>query len=1502
MVDFALIDDRQFIKDTRIIKPKFVIKMSLKDLMTQGGELYAVWDQDENRWVTGNDAFDFVVRILDNAMDEKANEYRAQGGVVAVNYMWDSDSKSMDRFLKYVKKQMPSNNFHPLDDKLVFEDQVTTREDYSSKCLPYALKEGDFSSYDELISTLYDPDNRRKLEWAIGAVISGDSKRIQKFIVLYGEAGSGKSTILNIIQMLFEGYWKTFDSKALGQSNAEFALESFKTNPLVAIQHDGDLSKIEDNTRLNSLVSHEPMEINAKFEKKYSMVFHSFMFIGTNSPVKITNAKSGLIRRLIDVHPTGNKIPKKRYNHLMNQIKFELGAIASHCLSVYEELGENYYDDYTPIEMMAATNDFYDFIEHNYDHYKEADIVTLTEAWKSYGDYCEFANAYKLTYRIFRTELRNYFTDFKESATIDGKRVRNVYSGFRTERFESKKKGENDGGGGNGTGNITDSSLGSDNNPVNNWLIFSEQESLFDNRAAAWPSQYEKDYGKGGQPEKAWKDVKTTLSEIVTSETHYVNPPVDIPIVMIDFDKKNKDGKKDLDLNIKAASKFKPTYAELSKSGGGIHLYYFWEGCPLDDLSSMYETDVEVKIFNKEGSAIRRKLTMCNNLDISTLSSGLPKKGAKKRMVDWRGIENEKMLISMIEKNLRKEYHEDTSSSINYINALLDEAYESDMAYNIPPEMRHRILDFAMKSTNQADRCCAVVANMKFQSKDEPERRHIEVKHKDPDDPRMLVIDIEIYKPDPETNNPGLFLICWKILGTPMTPDNVVAMENPKPHEIQQLLDEFELMGFNILEYDCQMIWAASRGDNNDQLYNLSYSMINLNRNDVKNRKAKEMVGVDVYEYTKAAGEGMGLKKWEIKLSALSQHTDAELKKMGYSDDQIKAIGVFRQFATHKEMDIPWDQPAPLDKWDEIKQYCKNDVLSTEAVYWFTQNYFKARLFQVDLVKAIHGSKIQAFPRDTANTLSKRTIFGLEKNPQKEFNYRNLAEPVGSDRYEEYLEKFGKDYQFRVWNEKGLPEFRDYVPGEVLPSGWSILPFFPGYTFDRFAPKGKKSFFMDDYGGEGGRTYSKPGIYLNVYDGDIASQYPHSIMAEVLFGPRYTKIFSDIVKARIAVKHKDFEKAGKYLNGALKPYLNDESAPGLAQALKIIINSIYGLTSASFTNEFKDDRNIDNIVAKRGNLFMRVLQDQIEKMGYEVCHIKTDSIKVANADQKVKDFIIKFGREYGYEFETEAEFSKFALLNDAAYVGKINGGKWVFKADEFKQPVVRKSLFTHEPIVFEDYCMTFSTKDALYLDLNEGLPNIDAEYEASVKKNERLRKKVRKLLIENVNEGISDNWIFSFQEGDERAQKYLKDNPDTDKKLVDTLCELWDENRNLLNLDNRKGLGHRYKFVGKIGQFTPVKDGTGGGYLYRIGASGKPCAVGGTNGYRWLESSEIKRSQIEERVDLDYFRKLVDQAKDDICNLPGNVDFEWFSSNDDSFGFINIPEGIDTEVPFDETE
>ena len=316
MVDFLVITTRSTKRGTIEIYPKFIIKKSA-DLMIRGGDFYAIWCEERGLWSTDEqDALQLIDRELDRYAEENRQRFDAS---VHILHMWDAESGMIDAWHKYCQRQM-RDSFHMLDEKLIFSNMPTDKKDYASKCLSYPLEPGMAPGYEKLMSTLYSETERRKIEWAIGAIVTGDSKTLQKFLVLYGSVGTGKSTVINIIQQLFEGYYSVFDAKTLGSSSNAFALEAFRTNPLVAIQHDGDLSRIEDNTRINSLVSHELMLVNEKFKSNYSSRFKSFLIMGTNKPVKITDGKSGLIRRLIDVSPSGNKLPLKEYKAAVEQI------------------------------------------------------------------------------------------------------------------------------------------------------------------------------------------------------------------------------------------------------------------------------------------------------------------------------------------------------------------------------------------------------------------------------------------------------------------------------------------------------------------------------------------------------------------------------------------------------------------------------------------------------------------------------------------------------------------------------------------------------------------------------------------------------------------------------------------------------------------------------------------------------------------------------------------------------------------------------------------------------------------------------------------------------------------------------------------------------------------------------------------------------------------------------------------------------------------------------
>ena len=493
MIDFLMISTRSTKRGVIEIYPKFIIKKS-SDLMIRGGDFYAIWIEERGLWSTDEqDALQLIDRELDRYAEESRQRFDSE---IKVLHMWDAESGMIDSWHKYCQKQM-RDSFHMLDDKLIFSNTKTDKKDYASKKLKYPLEAGDLSAYDKLMSTLYSETERQKIEWAVGSVVCGESKKLQKFMVLYGAAGTGKSTVLNIIQQLFEGYYSVFDAKALGSSSNSFALEAFKSNPLVAIQHDGDLSRIEDNTRLNSLVSHELMTVNEKFKSTYSNRFKCFLFMGTNKPVKITDAKSGLIRRLIDVSPSGNKLNPREYKAIMKQIEFELGAIAYHCQEIYLN-NPGLYDDYIPIAMLGASNDFYNFIIDSYHVFKRENGTTLKAAWEMYKTYCDEAKVgYPFSQRVFKEELKNYFHDYKERFNMeDGSRVRSYYIGFRTEKFEEETIVEKQ-----------------EEKP--SLLQFDAVKPVFDKVCSDCPAQYATDKET---PSMKWDKVKTKLSDLDTSK------------------------------------------------------------------------------------------------------------------------------------------------------------------------------------------------------------------------------------------------------------------------------------------------------------------------------------------------------------------------------------------------------------------------------------------------------------------------------------------------------------------------------------------------------------------------------------------------------------------------------------------------------------------------------------------------------------------------------------------------------------------------------------------------------------------------------------------------------------------------------------------------------------------------------------------------------------------------------------------------------------------------
>lgn len=1347
MLDFIKIKE----KSTKIgleIYPAFIIKSSFDDLMIRGGDFYAVWNDYTQLWSTDEGV---LINLIDSELEKYAKNYETRTGTkpARVCYLWDSDSGSIDRWHKYCQQQL-RDYYHPLDETITFANTETTKKNYISKRLKYPLKKGPTDAYDEIIGTLYSDEERHKLEWAIGAIVTGNSKNIQKFIVMYGAPGTGKSTILNIVQDMFDGYYAVFDAKVLGSSSNAFALEAFKANPLIAIQHDGDLSRIEDNTRLNSVVSHEEMTVNEKFKPTYVNRFNSFLFMGTNKPVKITDAKSGLLRRLIDVSPTGNKIPTKRYDILMNQVKFELGAIAYHCKYVYLE-NPDAYNNYVPTSMMGASNDFYNYVLDSYDIFKRQNSTTLKAAYEMYKAYCDDSNVkYPLSKLLFKEELKNYFATFNERALLDqGERVRNYYEGFKLDKFI-----------------YSGDKLEKIPEPI---LELNCTESLLDEYCADCQAQY------GNEDEKPtfkWDNVKTKLRDLDTRKLHYVNLPENH--IVIDFDLKDEKGEKSYDRNIKAASKWPRTYAEVSKGGAGIHLHYIYDG-DTSALSRIYSDDIEIKVFTANAS-LRRKLTKCNDIPIATLNSNLPLKEKGDKVINFEGIKSEKGLRKFIIRNLNKEIHNATKPSIDFIYSKLEECYNSGMKYDVT-DMRPAIMAFAVNSSHQSDYCLKLVAKMKFKSDE------VSIDNQGYSDDELVFYDVEVF--------PNLFIVNYKRRNT----DVVVRLINPTPQDIEQVL-KFKLVGFNCRRYDNHIMYARLMGYDNEQLFNLSQRIIGKSANCMFG-EAYNLSYTDVYDF---CAKKQSLKKWEIELNKKAEDPNSKM------DDHVRALC---KKIKHHELGLPWDQPVPEELWTKVAEYCDDDVIATQAVFEANQGDFTAR----EILAELAGGTVN----DTTNSLTTKFIFGRNRHPQDQFMYRDLSQPV-TELPDDVL--------------AFLKEAKPEMMAEPFdgPLGKSLLPYFPGYKFE-FG----KSTYRGEEVGEGGEVWASPGMYGRSQTEDIGSQHPNSAIDECIFGPEYTRKFKEILDIRIHIKHGEYDAVRDAFGGKLAKYLNDKStAKALAQALKIAINSVYGLTAAKFENPFRDPRNKDNIVAKRGALFMIDLRHAVEEQGYKVIHVKTDSIKIANPDDYILNFIVERGKRYGYDFEVEHIFDRICLVNNAVYIAKLadddpeDPGKWTATGTQFAVPYVFKTLFSKEPIQFNDMCETKnSAVGPIYLDMNESYPDVTAE-----------EKQFKNL-----------------------ESKYKKG------ELSDTLFE-----NECASLRERIEAGHNYIFVGKVGLFCPIKPGCGGGTLV-CKRDDKYSAVTGTKGYRWLESEIVKQNGKEDDIDKSYYNKLVDDAVSTISEFG---DIEWF--------------------------
>lgn len=1177
-MDFLDVSVKKFTSNNRTldyeVSPDFIFG-DAKDLVVKGSKFYAYWNG--SFWDTKQKNLFYDI---DSLLWRRARELEdgRPGLRIDVKEIRKASAGKFRLFADFCKACEASDI--SFNQKVLFADHKMQRRDYATTQLTYSPQEGEAVAFKELIGTLYLPKELDKILWFMGALFTNKMYKIEKFMYLYGSKGSGKGTVLKIFRMLFEDYCGTIDLKLLTSAD-QFATGQIQEVPLL-IDEDTDISHIYNDTPLLKLTSHETISVNKKFKEPYDVKFIGLLITASNQRYKVRNVDSGITRRAIVVNPSGQKVSHTRYNQLMSQIKYELPYIAHMAISRFEELGFDYYDDYFDVDMAEQTDHIFDFIRSNAIHMQNG--ITLKQISELYREYLEDmgwkTDGYKAT--IKREALRYFDTMLKDSH-VDGTRVNNYFKGFRWNIAFPE--------------GVVGTTKADDTVVPDNWLEFDHHNEVFNKLAADYPAQAAL---RNGTPSEKWDNVVTKLSDIQTNKLHWVKVPLNH--VIIDFDLKDENGKKNLELNKEAASKFPPTYAEVSKSGQGIHLHYIYDG-NVNELDNLVEKNIEIKVYRGKAS-LRRIDKASNNLQLSHISSGLPLKEKKDREMYDQIKEityTEKTLRNFVKRQLgmiegKEPSHPNTKPTIDFIAHEIQKAADMGLEYDIT-DLRHAVFMRAIRSTNNKDYCLAVFQQIPWSTmRDDEGKTEAKLTNFTKIYPKeeLVFFDIEVY--------PNLFVVVWKKYHE----DEFTRWINPTPDQIEYLMT-FPLVGFNNRRYDNHILYARLLGSNNMELFTQSHRIINeKNAKSGMYAAAYELSYTDIYEYSQ---KKQSLKRWEVDLG-------------------IK----------HVEMEIPWDKPVPDELIDTVVEYCVNDVDATEKLFDAIYADYVAR----EILATIAKGSMNA----TNNQLTAKFIFGDDPRPQDKFNYVHLNK------------------------------------------------LFPGYEYS-FG----KSTYRGFETGEGGFVYAEPGVYSDIALLDVESMHPNSLVNMNYFGP-YTQRYADLLKVRVLLKHNKIDEVKQMFDGVLAPFLdNPEYLKPLVTALKIVINSVYGMTSAKFDNKFKHPDNVDNIVAKRGALFMVDLKFAIEEQGYKVCHIKTDSVKVPNADEKIIQFVHDFGKQekYNYKFEHEHTYKRMALINNAVYIAQLEDDSWSPVGAEYANTYLLKRVWTKEELVDRDFFITKQSKGHIYL-------------------------------------------------------------------------------------------------------------------------------------------------------------------------------------------------------------
>lgn len=251
-----------------------------------------------------------------------------------------------------------------------------------------------------------EPDNREMALQFAGYTHTKDVGQ-QKFLVLLGEGGSGKSTFIRLIEAsVGSRNISNIGLTELQQRFASFGLMGKLMNSCA----DLEISALEDTVVIKKVLGEDTLRAEQKGRDAISFKSYAKLIFSTNEFPLVKNEKTnGFYRRLLVL--TMNRVPENKNPNLMDELMQEIGYFTQLCVRAVERMYENEIivtsaDSEKAVAQLRCDSDTVQAFLMDECSPDDGSRVERTKLFERYAKYCENAERQSLTRNNFYKSLR----------------------------------------------------------------------------------------------------------------------------------------------------------------------------------------------------------------------------------------------------------------------------------------------------------------------------------------------------------------------------------------------------------------------------------------------------------------------------------------------------------------------------------------------------------------------------------------------------------------------------------------------------------------------------------------------------------------------------------------------------------------------------------------------------------------------------------------------------------------------------------------------------------------------------------------------------------------------------------------------------------------------------------------------------------------------------------------------------------------------------------------